>query len=253
MEAGQPERDVKVRVAEPSVVPIDDDRATVAEAQVVAADVEMDERVAGKGSSRCRIRQGAQGRVKPGRRAQAQGEERRRFCGDALPVGARIERAVDEVLGWPGLAYRGEGIEDGRDPPIGPGRRPVRGGEVLEREGRPLTVVVEAANLREEPAEQGGVVAPLGAEPVGRDVGRADLHEGRSDAGARAVTVGHDPAGSGPGGGATDRRRAELTRPPAERALHPVDVAGRRHDAVGRIGHRVNASRLLRPARRAFR
>lgn len=206
------------------VIPVDHDRSDVTEAQVVAPDIQVDERVPGKRSGSGRTRQHGESRHQPRRRTEAQGEERLRVRCDGPPVGLLVPVQAGQVAWRGGLMDGDQGVKDGCHTRVSPWRRPVRAGQILQREHGPLSVIVEADHIRKVHAAHRAVVAVLDACPAGGQLVRADLHERRAPACGRTLMVRHDPACGGLGVAAVGGRRMERGRTPTQGALDPVEV-----------------------------
>ncbi len=180
--------------------------------------------------------------LEPGSRADAEGEKWPGIDGDIPPIGAQVELLAGQVVGRRRPADRGEGIEDGRHPPICPGRRPVGARQVLERKSGPLAVVIEAEDHGQERAPQRSKVAVLGAGPVRGRVRRADLHERRAAAGLQVMVIRHDPTGGGVGRTPVGCRPTKPGGTPSQGALDAVDVGGRRRFGFGHGVHPSSVS-----------
>ena len=87
---GSPRRDVDVRVRKRRPVPVDENRAAVAEAQVVAAHIEMAERVAVDLCAIGRVEDRRQRALEPFAVTEADREERPRVGCDRLPAPAEV-------------------------------------------------------------------------------------------------------------------------------------------------------------------
>src|SRR5436305_11259641 len=86
LQARQPRNDVEQRIADVSQVPVDEDGAPVSQAEVVATDVEVQERFAFEHARSAGLEQGRECRLEPARRAEAAREQRLDVLGDELPA-----------------------------------------------------------------------------------------------------------------------------------------------------------------------
>lgn len=203
VQARQPGRQIEQRRPDTGPVPIDEDGSLAYQAEVVAADVAVQERAALQHRLAGGLRQGVSPCLEPGGIEHPERECALGVCAKRQPSLLDVEHLAEEgldLLGRRRRLHRRQRVKHGVDPCGRPGRRPVGAREVLEHEGRGLSVVV--------PPQQSGqvivsgedlVVRSLEPEPVGRVVERGDLCEG-----GRPVVEGHEPAAVGrctvPGG-----------------------------------------------------
>ena len=215
LEAWQPESDVELRVCPRCVIPIEDHGATAAEAQVVAPDVEVNERSTLQWRFVGRGDQLGKRRVQPRSRAQSERQEPFRTSSDHPPV-----RPISEVIrgnvGWRGRRVDlRHSIQHEPNSDVVPGRRPVRVRQIFEHQRRPARRIIKAEDVWQKRAAQRLIISVFGADPLRCHLGRTDLDEGGA-----AVAVIDDPsrcrrAAAPVGGGPT-----EPERPPAEHTLH---------------------------------
>ena len=151
-ETRQPRRRLEERVPDARVVPVDEDRPAVLDAQVVAPHVEVER--GGAVDPRSGGRRGQRGHVllEPRGRADPCREERRRVVDH---VGPAVEAELALLGGRERRGRRGpvellQRREHRADRAAIPGRRPSRFGEVLDREQRRDPVVVPPEQPREE-------------------------------------------------------------------------------------------------------
>src|SRR5918996_3052889 len=197
VEARQPRGDVEPPVAHARPVPIDESGTTVeAEADVVAPHVEVQELATVERRRLGRTSQRRQRVGQPVLGAQAEPKERLGIALDLTPAPTESEMVVGGPRKSRGRRRRGNVVQtpkDRVDPVYRPRRRPHRTREVLEREDRPLTVVVETDEPRHERrTAQRGIRRVLVPDPTrGELVGR-DLDERRG-----AFVDGYDPSAGG--------------------------------------------------------
>src|SRR5436305_14411259 len=86
LQARQPRNDVEQRIADVSQVPVDEDGAPVSQAEVVATDVEVQERFAFEHAGSSGLEQARERRLEPGLRAEAGRKERLGVLSDELPA-----------------------------------------------------------------------------------------------------------------------------------------------------------------------
>ena len=210
MQARRPTGDVAVGVGENGVVPVHQHRPAAAEAEVVAAHVQ----VGGRGSVEGRlVRGGNQHRgvvTQPAPGGQPEGQERFRVGGD-LPPAARQLAHRGQDAGGIDRPERGQSLEHLIDPGGVPGGRPEAAAQVLQQQQRPLAVVPPAQPRHELPGED-GVGPVLVAQPPRRPRVDADLGEGPVAAfqlhhpalGRRVASGGPAEAGGAPAGEVPD-------------------------------------------------
>src|SRR5262249_40052437 len=141
-------RDVYVRVAEASEVPVDEYGPVLYKADVVAADVDVDEGVTVEGCACGSGYEDGQGMVEPGWRDEAEGEEGRGITHALCPVLDALEVfETGQAVGREGVDLV-EGETDGVETGGRPGRRPEGVAEVFEDEERVLGAVVPGEAAR---------------------------------------------------------------------------------------------------------
>jgi hypothetical protein len=163
------------------VVPVDELGASVREAQVVAADVEVDDAVAIERGAFRRVDQRRKVREEPTGGAEPEREKRLRAGADDGPAVAQIllDRRVGQAVGHRLGVQVGEGVVDRLDLLGRPRRRPVGVAEVLEDQD----AVLGADDGGHERACDGRVDRLLGAQPVSREVVAGLLDEDGDDLG----------------------------------------------------------------------
>ena len=214
VQARQPGREIEPWVPGAGEVPVDEQRPALAQAQVVAPDVHVHERVALDHGRVGGVGEGGQVRLDPAGIAESQREERIEVPGDLGPprpveLTLRDGRDLWRRLRGGDMPQR---AHHRLDMIAVPRRRPVGVAEVLEHEHGALPVVGPTQHLGGE-----GQTPVLGVEEVfvadpRRGVqGEGDLHER-----GRTVGQGRDPAGGR--GLATPGHRAPRHRFHTERA-----------------------------------
>ena len=210
VQARQPGGHVEHGVARAREVPVDQHRPAVAEAEVVAADVEMQQPVALEAPPRPRCREGRQmahratsseHRPSPGtargrRRPRATRRARTGCC--ARPAGLAAARSRRPRGGTASTASTRSGDHGGGH---------VGAGQILEHQHGPLAVVVPAQERRQVgpwPGER--VEEVLVADPRRRVVGVRDLHEAGRAVRQRRPPIARPP--SDPHGSPAATRRA---------------------------------------------
>ena len=180
VEARQPARDIGQRVPDAREVPIDQDGAAVADAEVVAPHVEMHQRVTVERGDLGGEPEDGQGGVEPRARAEPEREERLGIVLDLDPA-LEVELAVGGAREIRRRRRRGhlrQAGEHGVHVFHRPRGRPMGVGEILERDHRALAVVVPTEHARQERrAARLRVEHVLVADPRRRVVPARAFHE----------------------------------------------------------------------------
>jgi hypothetical protein len=193
VQAREPCGDLEERIPGARPVPIHEQRATVSQAQVVAAHVHVQQRITLDHRLPGGRVQGRHGGVQPVSVAETQAQERRGVVRDPLPAIAQLQAEVADrpEIGrrW-GRVHLVEAGQDGADLRRPPRRRPTGAREIFDRERRSLAVVVEAEHAWQERATSQLCVHEVFIADPGRRLHRGpDLHERPS-----GIRQRHEPA-----------------------------------------------------------
>src|SRR5437667_1325696 len=178
LQARQPGDDVEQRIADVREVPVDEDGAPLSQAEVVAADVEVQERFAFEHAGSSGLEQARERRLEPGWRAETGRKQGLSVLSDELPAVQPLALGCDGRQ----VARRRRGVKlvqggaDGVDLSGQPRRRPVSLAQVGDREQR-LLAVVPADKFGDERRLDGGVDAMLLSHPFSRGVVEPHLDE----------------------------------------------------------------------------
>lgn len=188
-EARGERREVEPGGAAAGVGPVDEDDTVLEQAQVVAADVTVEERGTGQRRRRGGVQQPGERRLEPGGGGEPQGQEVFRSVRDLLPVAGPGRVVFERGQGGVGQDPRHavERVDHPLVVTVAPRRRPVACGQVLEdHEG--FGAVVETEHPRRERGVQHRAPPVLLPDPAGGV--RRDTH---LDEGTPTIGENDDP------------------------------------------------------------